>query len=85
METRANKKSGGTDDTSEISTIKIGRCYGVSSPKEAFRIDRLGFSINDIITQKEVTLEYPSGVKLSVDATDLSLIAQSIRLLNVAC
>lgn len=30
--------------------------------------------------KKEVTLEYPSGVKLSVDAYDISLIAQLVRL-----
>lgn len=30
--------------------------------------------------RKKVTLEYPSGVKLSVDASDLSLIAQLVRL-----
>jgi hypothetical protein len=30
--------------------------------------------------QKEITLEYPSGVKVSVDAYDLSLIAQLVRL-----
>lgn len=30
--------------------------------------------------QKEVTLEYPSGIKISVDSSDLSLIAQLLKL-----
>lgn len=32
------------------------------------------------LNRKEVTLEYPSGVKLFVDAYDFSLIAQLVRL-----
>ncbi|MBB2148929.1 hypothetical protein [Pedobacter gandavensis] len=35
---------------------------------------------NDRFLQKLVTLEYPSGVKLSVDASDLSLIEQLLKL-----
>jgi len=30
--------------------------------------------------QKEITLEYPSGVKINVDASDFSLIAKLVRL-----
>jgi len=38
------------------------------------------FSTNTIQKQKEVLLEYPSGVKLYVDASDLSLIAKLVKL-----
>lgn len=34
----------------------------------------------DRLIKKELTLEYPSGVKISVEAADLSLIAQLVRL-----
>ncbi len=35
---------------------------------------------SDEFLKKEVTLEYPSGVKISIEAADLSLIAQLVRL-----
>jgi len=38
------------------------------------------FSTNTIQKQKEVILEYPSGVKLYVDASDLNLIAKLVKL-----
>jgi len=35
---------------------------------------------NDDFAKREITLEYPSGVKLSVDATDISLIEKLVKL-----
>lgn len=51
-----------------------------NEPLEKEVLISLGVPINEKIRSKEITLEYPSGVKLSVDASDLSLIAQLIKL-----
>lgn len=47
-------------------------------PKET--MDYSAFAESYTNTQKKITLEYPSGVKLSVDTSDLSLIAQLLKL-----
>eukprot|EP00388_Colpodella_angusta_P016594 GDKJ01041104.1.p2 GENE.GDKJ01041104.1~~GDKJ01041104.1.p2 ORF type:complete len:220 (+),score=7.76 GDKJ01041104.1:392-1051(+) len=51
-----------------------------NEPLEKEVLISLGVPINEKIRSKEITLEYPSGVKLSVDASDLSLIAELIKL-----
>ncbi|WP_134380408.1 hypothetical protein [Pedobacter alluvionis] len=38
------------------------------------------FSTNAIQKQKDIVLEYPSGVKLYVDASDINLIAKLVKL-----
>ncbi|RAJ31738.1 hypothetical protein [Pedobacter cryoconitis] len=48
--------------------------------KEADPVDHTNFEPRNKLLQKEVTLEYPSGVKLYVDASDINLIAKLVRL-----
>lgn len=43
-------------------------------------VDHSDLIPGDRFIKKEVTLEYPSGVKISVEAANLSLIAQLVRL-----
>jgi len=44
------------------------------------RLDNYASNNNDGFAKREITLEYPSGVKLSVDATDISLIEKLVKL-----
>lgn len=62
---------------------KIGAGYGGQDylvETDDTRLDDYNLIPNDPLPKKEVTLEYPSGIKLSVDASDLSLIAQLLKL-----
>ncbi|MBE9598680.1 hypothetical protein [Pedobacter sp. MC2016-24] len=54
------------------------RTEGVLSPKDIAHYQDV--TVRDGAKRQEVTLEYPSGVKLSVDASNLSLIAALVRL-----
>jgi hypothetical protein len=49
-----------------------------AKPKEA--MDYPEFAASYTNSQKGITLEYPSGVKLSIDTSDLSLISKLLRL-----
>ncbi|WEK17831.1 MAG: hypothetical protein P0Y49_13590 [Candidatus Pedobacter colombiensis] len=51
-----------------------------STVKDNDQVAHSSFISNDRLLQKLVTLEYPSGIKLSVDASDLSLIEQLLKL-----
>jgi len=44
------------------------------------RLDNYTSNNNDRFAKREITLEYPSGVKLSVDSTDISLIEKLVKL-----
>ncbi|SDF95769.1 hypothetical protein SAMN05421827_102245 [Pedobacter terrae] len=47
---------------------------------ESHRDELASVLTNNIIVEKQITLEYPSGVKLSVDACDINLIAKLVKL-----
>jgi hypothetical protein len=52
--------------------------YWISKSREASQ--PAGFVPLGSNTRKEVTLEYPSGVKIAVESSDLSLISRLVKL-----
>jgi len=81
--TQTNAKKRYAGSTYEYNSPAKERIYD-NQPKKQVPKDESynpdNFYFDKRIIKKEVTIEYPSGAKLSVDANDLSLIAQLIRL-----
>lgn len=82
--TQTNAEHRYAGSTHEYDSLVNGRGFKCSPQKQVSKKDQFyepdDFYFNKSILRKEVTIEYPSGAKLSVDASDLSLIAQLVRL-----
>lgn len=73
----------GIAEIKKESYSQFGNEFAHSTKDTTVQSQTHGFSnviTNNSIVGKQITLEYPSGVKLSVDASDINLIAKLVRL-----
>lgn len=78
LENAYNQAYNSVSNKSKITSGNAKQDFWVET--EEPKLDNYKLNNNDGFAKKEVTLEYPSGVKLSVDTTDISLIEKLVKL-----